>query len=183
MSDKVNDMKKILIVCSSFLMTGCLNIGDNSDLKKKIDDTVKNAYFEPKEIVPPEDPVEFVYSASSYRSPFQAERALLPIRENEANSIFPIENRIPEPLEKVRFENISMVGTLEDEEGNLIALIRVSASEGLNGVHPVNVGDYLGLNNGRIISLHPSHIALNEIVSQGKNSWQNRARTIQLINQ
>ena len=183
MSDKVNNMKKILIVCSSLIITGCMNIGDNSDLKKKIDDTVKNAPIKIDVIVPPEDPVEFVYSASNFRSPFQAERALLPIEENEANSIFPIENRTPEPLEKVRIENISMVGTLEDEEGNLVALIRVSASENSNGVHPVNVGDYLGLNNGRVISLHPSHIAINEIVSQGKNRWQNRARTIQLINQ
>ena len=176
-------MKKILIVCSPLLIAGCMNLNDNDDLEKKIDDTVKNAPIRIDAIVPPEDPIEFVYSAANFRSPFQAERALLPIKESEENAVYPIENRTPEPLEKVRIENISMVGTLEDEGGNLVALIRVSASENSNGVHPVNIGDYLGLNNGRIISLHRSHIAINEIVSQGKNRWQNRARTIQLINQ
>ena len=178
-------MKKILIVCSPLIFVGCMNLNDNEDLRIKIENTVKNAPIKIEEIVPPEDPVEFEYSAAKFRSPFQPEKALLPIQNEEESTVFPIENRTPEPLEKVRIENISMVGTLSDDDGERIALVRVSSSESLNlnGVHPVKVGDYLGLNHGQIISINLSHIAINEIVSQGKDRWQNRARTIQLINQ
>ncbi|BCE01006.1 pilus assembly protein PilP [Marinicellulosiphila megalodicopiae] len=176
-------MKKLLIVCVPLIITSCMNLNNNEDLKKEIQDSIKNAPIKIKPIETPEDPVEFVYSASGSRSPFQAEKALLPIEEEQASSVFPEADRTPEPLEGVRIENISMVGTLKNEDGELIALVRVSGSDHLTGVHPVKTGDYLGLNHGKIVSIHLSHIAINEIVSQGKNRWQNRARTLQLINQ
>ncbi|MCJ8311863.1 MAG: pilus assembly protein PilP [Saccharospirillaceae bacterium] len=176
-------MKKLLIVCTPLLFAGCMNLNDNADLQKKIEDTVNNAPIKIEKIVPPEDPIEFVYSAAGNRSPFQAEKVLLPIPKDRENAVFPIADRTPEPLEEVRIENISMVGTLGFEGGDLVALIRVSASDDSNGVYPVKVGEYLGLNHGKIISINPSHISINEIVSQGKSSWQARPRTIQLINQ
>jgi len=176
-------MKKVLIICSPLLIAGCMNLGNNEDLKKQIKHEIDTAPVFIEEIVPPEDPVEFSYSASGIRSPFEIEKALLPLEEEAESTVFPESDRTPEPLESVRIENISMVGTLNDESGDWIALVRVTASDNLNGVHSVQAGDYLGLNHGQIVSIHPSHIAINEIVSQGKNRWQNRARTLQLINQ
>ena len=49
------------------------------------------------------------------------------------------------------------------------------------GIHRVQVGDFLGRDHGRIISMGAAFIAVIEIVSDGtEDGWVERPRTIEL---
>ena len=67
-----------------------------------------------------------------------------------------------------------MVGTLSNETGTF-ALLR-----GAGGVHRVKVGDYLGRNDGRIVSITDSEVQVIEIVPDGEGAWLERPRSISL---
>ena len=68
-----------------------------------------------------------------------------------------------------------MVGTLE-QDGNSWALVE----DGDQGVHRVQVGDYLGSSWGRVEGINDSSIDITEIVSDGSGGWLRRPRTIEL---
>ena len=85
-----------------------------------------------------------------------------------------METRIRQFLEGFNIEIFEMVGTLSNVQG-LNALVR-----GAGGVHRVKVGDYLGRNNGRIISIKDSNIDVIEIVPDGEGGWLERPRSIPL---
>ncbi len=68
-----------------------------------------------------------------------------------------------------------MVGTIE-KAGKLWALI----DNGERDVVPVTIGNYLGLNHGKIITTSPSQIEIMEIVGDGSNGWVERPRIIKL---
>jgi type IV pilus assembly protein PilP len=51
---------------------------------------------------------------------------------------------------------------------------------GAGGVHRVKVGDYLGRDNGRIVSVSDSQVDVIEIVSDGEGAWLERPRSISL---
>ncbi len=67
-----------------------------------------------------------------------------------------------------------MVGTLSNQEGTF-ALVR-----GAGGVHRVKVGDYLGRNDGKIVSISEGKIDVVEIVPDGEGGWLERPRSLTL---
>lgn len=67
-----------------------------------------------------------------------------------------------------------MVGTLANKGGSF-ALIR-----GGDGVHRVRVGDYLGRNHGRIVSITADAVEVIELVPDGEDGWLERPRTLAL---
>jgi type IV pilus assembly protein PilP len=67
-----------------------------------------------------------------------------------------------------------MVGTLGNAAGRF-ALMR-----GAGGVHRMKVGDYLGRNDGRIISITDAQVDVVELVPDGEGGWLERPRTIPL---
>ena len=51
---------------------------------------------------------------------------------------------------------------------------------GAGGVHRVKVGDYLGRNHGRIVSVDEAKIDVVEIVPDGEGGWLERPRSLTL---
>ena len=80
-----------------------------------------------------------------------------------------------EQLESYNLESLSMVGTLE-QKGTVWALI----DDGQGAVHQVLTGNYMGRNHGKIIEVRHDSIAVMEIISNGKDSWIERPRTLKL---
>lgn len=157
------------------LLAGCNFGGGFSDLQAFMDDVRAR---EPRPIPPdPEVPEyePFTYKASSLRSPFQ-----VPVRLIDADSqvgsrdVKPDETRAKQFLENFNIELFSMVGTLSNTDG-LYALV-----SGAGGVHRVKVGDYLGRNHGRIVSIGEAQIDVVEIVPDGDDRWIERPRSISL---
>ena len=84
-------------------------------------------------------------------------------------------NRNREYLEQFPLDGLKMVGTLT-LSGTLYALVRDSD----NILHRVNVGNYMGQNYGKIISITDSDIKLHEMVPDGQGGWSERVTDVTL---
>ncbi|WP_408004272.1 type 4a pilus biogenesis lipoprotein PilP [Zestomonas carbonaria] len=156
-------------------LAGCGGGGDFSDLQAYMDEVRAR----PKgsiEPLPKFQPYEaFTYNASALRSPFQPPVKIdLTSRPKGSKEIKPDETRIKQFLEGFNIETFEMVGTLSNTNGKY-ALVN-----GAGGVHRVKVGDYLGRNNGRIVSIDEARIEVVEIVPDGEGGWLERPRSLSL---
>jgi type IV pilus assembly protein PilP len=118
----------------------------------------------------------FTYSSSNLRSPFEAPVIIQKAAEKGPNSdVKPPANHVKEFLERFVLSNLSMVGTLSQDD-NTWALVEDSQG----GVHRVQEGDYMGTSWGKIETITPTRIDLTEIVSDGSDGWLKRPRSIEL---
>ena len=79
-----------------------------------------------------------------------------------------------------------MVGTIDNLEGGMIGLIKVSGTKDMDSVYQIKIGDYLGRNHGQVQNINLRVVEISEIVSQGRagnENWQKRSRSLELINQ
>lgn len=167
--------KLLLLPLFLSLLQGCGGAGDLSDLQA----FMAEVRARPKgsiEPLPKFQPYEaFAYSASSLRSPFQPPVKIEAVsRPKGSQEIKPDERRVREFLEGFNIENFEMVGTLSNGAG-VFALVG-----GAGGVHRVKVGDYLGRNHGRVVSINDAAIEVVEIVPDGDGGWLERPRSLAL---
>ncbi len=165
----------ILLVGSSLVLTGCGPAEHHQDLKDFLEDVKAqpNRAIEP---LPQFTTYEaYTYSATGYRSPFQAPIKVEIVRKTRVVSdIKPDKDRVKQFLENYSFDSFSMVGTLSDDNG-FWALLSANGS-----VYRVQVGDYLGRNHGRIVGITETEIQVIEIVKSGTERWVERPRTLAL---
>lgn len=114
----------------------------------------------------------FAYEAGDARSPFVPDS---PAAGRSDNGVRPDADRKREFLEGFPLDTLRMVGTL-NMDGRLYGLVQ--ASDRL--IHRVVVGNYLGQNDGRIISITDSAIQLLEIIPDGLGGYTERAASIGL---
>ena len=162
-------------ICSSalVLLGGCDHATEHQDLKAFIE-RVSNVERQDIEPLPSSPDYEwFTYSASGLRSPFQAPiKADFIVNNTSGNEIKPDENRTPEFLENFDFDDFTMVGTISDASG-FWALLSIDGS-----VYRVQVGEHLGRNHGRIISITDDEVQVIELVVHGSDTWIERPQTI-----
>ncbi len=164
-----------LVIPLMFMLAGCSSDRNIADLKQFMQETLDKprGRVEP---IPVFKPYEyFSYSASGLRSPFD-----LPVVEEvealgkQGTNVQPEQNRRKEHLEQFTLGSLSMMGTLQMEDGDLWALIK----DGSNSVVRVKVGNYMGQNHGRITDISEHRIQLIEIVPNGMGGWIERPRTM-----
>lgn len=118
----------------------------------------------------------FTYAAHQLRSPFApplgAEQQVL----NTGKKVEPDITRPQEYLERFNLEALRLRGTLQRPAGPLFALVEDSNG----GVQRVKVGNYLGKNQGKIVDITPTQVAIIEIVPDGRDGWVERPRTLTL---
>lgn len=166
---------RIAACCFLLLSLAGCGGGDFSDLQAYMDEVRAR----PKgsiEPLPKFQPYEaFTYSASALRSPFQPPVKIdLVSRPKGSKEIKPDETRVKQFLEGFNIETFEMVGTLSNKDGKF-ALV-----SGAGGVHRVKIGDYLGRNDGRIVSIDEAKIEVVEIVPDGEGGWLERPRSLTL---
>ena len=113
----------------------------------------------------------FAYDASSVRSPFvpgAPSTVAMP-------DLRPDSRRNREFLEQFSLDTLKMVGTL-DLGGHNYGLVQTQ--DGL--VHRVLPGNYIGQNDGRILSISGSKINLTEIVPDGVGGYIERPAALAL---
>lgn len=162
-------------VFGALLLAGCGFGNDFGDLQAYMDEV----RVRPKGSIEPLPKFQayeaFTYSASALRSPFQPPSKLeLVQRQKGSKEIKPDETRVKQFLEGFNIEAFEMVGTLSNG-GGLYALV-----SGAGGVHRIKVGDYLGRNDGRIVSIDDAVVEVVEIVPDGDGGWLERPRSITL---
>lgn len=82
--------------------------------------------------------------------------------------------RRKEALEAFPLDSMAMVGSM-NRNGQPVALIRVDKL-----LYKVRVGEYLGLNYGRITRINETEVTLREIVQDAAGEWIERVATLQL---
>ncbi len=113
----------------------------------------------------------FDYGAENMRSPFIQ---MLSVVENTGGGgPAPIKNRNKEYLEQFPLDTLNMVGTLH-REGKTYGLVQTS--DGL--VHRVLPGNYVGQNDGRVVSVTEGRIEIEELVSNGIGNFFKRSAGI-----
>lgn len=84
----------------------------------------------------------------------------------------------PEELENYELDSLRMVGTLEDTEELWGIILDRSGT-----VHRVKVGNYLGKNFGKIVSISEEKVELREIISTSDGGLEERSATLALTEQ
>lgn len=157
------------------LLGGCVFQDDHADLKKHI----AEVRARPQGTIEPLPPVRtydaFIYAATAMRSPFDQPVEVKPITGIRNPDIKPDNSREKEFLESFNLDELAMVGMME-QKGSLWALMK----DGVGGIHRVTLGNYMGKNHGKIISVTADQLDLLEIVSDGLGGWVQRPRTIKL---
>ena len=163
--------RRLAAFCLALALAAC-GAGER-ELQDYIDD-IKARPGSPIEPLPEvRPPPSFVYEADGRRSPFvptAPERVA-----GQAAGIGPDQNRPREFLEQEPLDSLTMVGTLRDARG-YFGLIQDNARR----VHRVTVGNYLGQNHGRIMSITESEILLDEIVPDTLGGYVSRPASIGL---
>ncbi len=162
---------------SAFLGFGLLAITacsqDTSDLQTFIAQT-KSAHVGSVKPIPQFKPYEsFSYAAAEMRDPFVATVDLEEEAGTKTSLLNPDTTRPKQALEVFPLDTLSMVGILE-QNNNLWGLIK----DPQNIVHRVQVGKYMGQNEGKITKITESGVSLIEIISDGIGGYIERDASI-----
>lgn len=164
--------------CLLILLTGCgYNGSQLDDLKEFINETKMQKPPPPPPLVPKPVSVEQVTFDLGERDPFMPGILSSSPKEDQekSNSIRPNLNRPREPLEDFDLDALIFVGTIK-KQGNLVGLIK----DPKNRIHVVRVGNYMGRNFGKIISIEEQEIKVKEIIPDAPGRWKERIITIKM---
>jgi type IV pilus assembly protein PilP len=155
------------LVLIAGLLAGCS--GRDADLDRFIETTKKEpgGRVEPLPEVKPYE--AFNYTDQDKRSPF------VPGGAGGNAGVRPERNRNREYLEQFSLDTLKMVGTLH-LGGSSYGLVQTKDGR----VHRVVVGEHLGTNDGKIMTITPSKIALVEIIPDGLGGYIERPAALAL---
>ena len=162
------------------LMAGLAACGDRmGDLRQYTNEVKarKGGHIEP---IPQIKPFEvYSYNDQDVRSPFvqgsEIPTGPAPGAGATVAGLHPDFNRNREYLEQFPLDGLKMVGTLT-LNGTLFGLVRDSD----NILHRVTVGNFMGQNYGKIISITDADIKLHELVPDGQGGWSERITDVVL---
>ena len=171
-----------ILSVSAMMLAGCEAVDAN------LQEYVRNSLNQPTQ--PPEplpEPVKFEampFEPQTDRSPFS-----LPKPENivvqhsskkSSDCLQPDTTRPKDLLEQFSLDNLSMRGTFRDGAGKLWALINTGGS-GSNIEHQkVSVGNYIGLNYGKITAITPNAIEIEEYIGKGDGCYELKPTQLEL---
>lgn len=164
----VTHHRQCVALAALLMLVGCGN--DMDDLEQYVAGVkaIKSSEIEPLPEVPVYDPPQ--YQGGQYRSPFEPVVAeipkIVPELVFDPNGPRPDDTRVKQPLEYFPLDSLRMVGTIETS-GQRWALIRTTEPK----VYRVQVGDYAGLNDGRIVVIEDEKITLIELEQTITGRW------------
>lgn len=156
----------LCLLLASALLAGCG--GRDADLDHFIEVTKKEpgGRVEPLPEVKPYE--AFNYTDQDKRSPFVP-------GGSATGGLRPDNHRNRDYLEQFSLDTLKMVGTL-NLGGNHYGLVQTKDGR----VHRVIVGEHLGTNEGKVITISPSKIALVEIIPDGLGGYIERPAALGL---
>jgi type IV pilus assembly protein PilP len=159
-------------------LSGCMG-SEQDDLQRWMAE--QRAQVRPS--VPPiTEPKKFTpqaYTEASAFEPFNMQKLTQALRRDSnqpstSGLIAPELARRKEALEAFPLDSMAMVGSM-NRNGQPVALVTVDKL-----LYQVRVGNYLGLNYGRITRISETELALREIVQDAAGEWIERVATLQL---
>ncbi len=126
---------------------------------------------------------KFIYAAAELRDPFVPTVIDLPTNEQNVqvvvdNGIHPDSQRLKEALEVYSLSELVLVGTLEQESDGIWGLVR--APDGI--IHRVQIGNYIGQNHGKVLTITDVDLTLEEIVPDGNGGYLEHDASLSVMN-
>lgn len=123
----------------------------------------------PAKPVPPlPEPVviqDFTYSAGEFRSPFLAPSLQsMQAQQSQESAVKPDLNRVKDALENFDLSELVYRGRVVATDGKVYGLVQLP--DGF--VQKVQVGEYMGKSDGKILEITPTQINLEEIVPDAR---------------
>jgi len=171
----------VFVLCAGMAavgLSGCVG-SDQDELKQWM--AQQRAQVRPR-VAPITEPKKFTpqaYTEASALEPFNMQKLTQALRRDSSQPstsglIAPELARRKEALEAFPLDSMAMVGSM-NRNGQPVALITVDKL-----LYQVRVGNYLGLNYGRITRISETELALREIVQDAAGEWIERVATLQL---
>jgi type IV pilus assembly protein PilP len=163
------------LVLVTVMLSACSQ--DISDLEKYIA-SVKARPADPIEPIPPvKTYTPYEYEGMTGRDPFRQSisEGSDEVQSSKGNGPKPDFNRAKQYLERYELDTLSMVGTFSKGE-SYWALVRDPEKI----IHRVPVGDYMGKNYGKVVSITGTQVNLSELISDGAGGWLVREASIAL---
>lgn len=169
-----------LLILLSFCMIGligCSKENSISDLREKVEKRKGMVIGQVDQLPQFKESDNYYYQNINMRSPFD----LTMIEKKKAvektfTDVKPEEGRVKDLLEDYDIDRFKMVGTIKKGNGNLEAIV----DHGTGDFKIIQVGSYIGKNNGKIKSITEDSIELTEIIPNGSYRWLERPMTIKL---
>ncbi|NVJ49875.1 MAG: pilus assembly protein PilP [Gammaproteobacteria bacterium] len=171
-------MKRILLI-SLLALIGLSGCSSNKDDLQEWIDSVKAKPAGPINPAPEvKQAPKFEYSASDFRSPFaelepEVETELQVIADGCDASVQPDPNRRREDLERFSLDSMEMVGAMTKGEVKW-GLVKMTSGPSVGKVFKVAIGNYLGVNHGRITDIDEYRIVIETLVPDGQGCWEKR---------
>ncbi len=126
----------------------------------------------------------FEYSAYDLKSPFaelspEVEKELQVIAESCDASAQPDPKRTREDLERFSLDSMEMVGAMSKGNQNW-GLVKMVGGPSAGKVFKVTLGNYLGVNHGRITDINEFRIVIETLVPDGQGCWEKRVVNLAL---
>ncbi|MCL2298292.1 MAG: pilus assembly protein PilP [Proteobacteria bacterium] len=162
--------QKYLILCVfPFLLAAC---GEpHGDLRAWMNEQGKGQRGKIEPIPEVQEYEPFTYNAYDMQDPFFPRK--MDTGDSKKGGPQP---RKPEPLEAYPLDGLKMVGTLERSKVTY-GLIQAPGKD----IYQVSVGNYMGQDYGRIISITETEIQLKELVQDGTGDWTDRLSSLHLV--
>ncbi len=173
----------LVVSLGALLLGGCVS-RDMSDLESYAQKTLARpgGRLEPLPEIRPYEAYTYQSGGAGARNPFKLFYEKQPEQVADAQESglteemeHELRHRNREELEQFELDSLAMVGTLENS-GEEWAIVR--DPDGV--VHRVKVGNYLGLNVGKITNIYEDRIELREIIKDSQGRWQEREAAVAL---
>ena len=156
-------------------LTACTDPQD--DLRTWMEEEKKSVKPTVKPIDPPKKFTPEPYLAFNSVDPFSGQKLTVALKQEakQPNPLLVAEmNRRHEPLEAYPLDSMAMVGSV-NKNNQRFALLKVD-----NLLYQVKVGDHIGQNNGRILSITETEVRLREIVQDASGDLTERTASLML---
>jgi len=126
----------------------------------------------------------FTYSAFDLRSPFakldpELESGSMLVDGDCETDVRPDPNRQKFEMERYGLDALQYSGMIANKT-ELRGLVKILSGDSAGVIQPVHVGEYIGLNNGRISKIDSNQITIEAIVPNGRGCWENRTQFLVL---
>jgi type IV pilus assembly protein PilP len=181
MRDRRGAVRYLGLAAAVVLLTGCAE-RRMDDLERYASQVLARKGSKIQELPPLEAYEIYTYASTGEKDPFEpfyepdSTPSQAAMDAATGGGISPDTTRNREDLEQYALDSLRMMGTLELTDG-LWGIVR--SPDGT--IHRVQLGNYMGRNHGKIVSIAEDRIELNEIIPNGQNGWQERSAALGLF--
>lgn len=161
------------------VLAGC-SISGEDELRQWMSDQRNQVHPKVMPLVEPKKFIPQAYTQEASIDPFSLQKLTQALKRDSTQSvsntalIAPELARRKEALESYPVDSMTMVGSLR-KAGQPVALVKID-----NLLYQVRVGNYLGLNYGRVMKIDESEVTLREIVQDSTGDWVERSASLVL---